>query len=148
VSGVYRQCPKSTDSVRSLQAVSEVYRQFWSLHFTGSVQSLPAVSGAYRQCTEFTGSVRSLQAVSRVYRQCPEFTGSVRSLQTVSGVYRQCPEITGSVRSRVCRSYSLKAKISENLGIFVLALKRKKCVFSLCSHGSGTFQTAKKIKAN
>jgi hypothetical protein len=44
----------------------------------------------------------------------------------------------------VRRSYSLKAKISENVGIFVLALKRKKCVFSLCSHASETFQTAKK----
>jgi hypothetical protein len=32
-------------------------------------------------------------------------------------------------RSRVRRSYSLKAKISENVGIFVLALKRKKAVF-------------------
>jgi hypothetical protein len=30
---------------------------------------------------------------------------------------------------RVRRSYSLKAKISENVGIFVLALKRKKSVF-------------------
>ncbi len=28
--------------------------------------------------------------------------------------------------SRVSRSYSIKAKISENVGIFVLALKRKK----------------------
>ncbi len=27
------------------------------------------------------------------------------------------------------RSYSLKAKISENVGIFVLTLKRKKVVF-------------------
>jgi hypothetical protein len=32
----------------------------------------------------------------------------------------------------VHRSYSLKAKISENVGIFVLALKRKKvCFFAL-----------------
>jgi hypothetical protein len=29
---------------------------------------------------------------------------------------------------RVSRSYSLKVKISENVGIFVLALKRKKVV--------------------
>ncbi len=36
------------------------------------------------------------------------------------------------VVSRVRRSYSLKAKISENVGIFVLALKRKKvCFFAL-----------------
>jgi hypothetical protein len=47
---------------------------------------------------------------------------------------------------RVRRSYSLKAKISENVGIFVLALKRKKCFFSLCSHASEKLQTAKKIK--
>ncbi len=32
------------------------------------------------------------------------------------------------VVTRVSRSYSLKAKISENVGIFVLALKRKKVV--------------------
>jgi hypothetical protein len=31
--------------------------------------------------------------------------------------------------ARVRRSYSLEAKISENVGIFVLALKRKKSVF-------------------
>ncbi len=30
---------------------------------------------------------------------------------------------------RVRRSYSLKAKISENVGIFILALKRKKSFF-------------------
>jgi hypothetical protein len=30
---------------------------------------------------------------------------------------------------RVGRSYLLKAKISKNMGIFVLALKQKKCVF-------------------
>jgi hypothetical protein len=34
----------------------------------------------------------------------------------------------GSPAGRVSRSYSLKAKISENVGIFVLALKRKKVV--------------------
>ena len=33
------------------------------------------------------------------------------------------------IGSRVRRSYSLKAKTSENVGIFVLALKRKKCFF-------------------
>jgi hypothetical protein len=33
------------------------------------------------------------------------------------------------MHTRVRRSYSLKAKISENVGIFVLALKRKKVVF-------------------
>jgi hypothetical protein len=33
------------------------------------------------------------------------------------------------VESRVRRSYSLKAKTSENVGIFVLALKRKKMFF-------------------
>jgi hypothetical protein len=34
--------------------------------------------------------------------------------------------------TRVRRSYSLKAKISENVGILVLALKRKKvCFFAL-----------------
>jgi hypothetical protein len=51
------------------------------------------------------------------------------------------------VGTRVRRSYSHKAKISENVGIFVLALKRKKVFFfSLCSHASETLQTAKKIK--
>jgi hypothetical protein len=34
-----------------------------------------------------------------------------------------------SVVGRVRRSYSLKAKTSENVGIFVLALKRKKMFF-------------------
>jgi hypothetical protein len=34
-----------------------------------------------------------------------------------------------AVQSRVRRSYSLEAKISENVGIFVLALKRKKVRF-------------------
>jgi hypothetical protein len=48
--------------------------------------------------------------------------------------------------TRMRHSHSLKAKISENVGIFVLALKRKKCVFSLCSHASETFQTAKTKK--
>jgi hypothetical protein len=33
------------------------------------------------------------------------------------------------VGNRVRRSYSLKAKTSENVGIFVLALKRKKMFF-------------------
>jgi hypothetical protein len=33
------------------------------------------------------------------------------------------------VGTRVRRSYSLKAKTSENVGIFVLALKRKKMFF-------------------
>ncbi len=34
-----------------------------------------------------------------------------------------------SLGNRVRHSYSLKAKISENVGIFVLALKRKKVFF-------------------
>jgi hypothetical protein len=51
------------------------------------------------------------------------------------------------IETRVRRSYSHKAKISENVGIFVLALKRKKVFFSLCSHASETLQTAKKNKA-
>jgi hypothetical protein len=33
------------------------------------------------------------------------------------------------LHSRVRRSYSLKAKTSENVGIFILALKRKKVFF-------------------
>jgi hypothetical protein len=41
----------------------------------------------------------------------------------------------------------LKAKTSENVGIFVLALKRKKMFFLLCSQSSETLPTAKKIKA-
>ncbi len=78
------------DTGGNLQAVSGVYRQcpeFISQcpEFAGRVRSLQAVSGVYRQCPEFTGSVRSLQAVSGLYRQCPEFTGSVWTLQAVSG---------------------------------------------------------------
>ncbi len=40
-----------------------------------------------------------------------------------------CPVFGSSTVSRVSRSYSLKAKTSENVGIFVLAFKRKKCFF-------------------
>jgi hypothetical protein len=46
-----------------------------------------------------------------------------------------CPKYNADIArysdvfSRVRRSYSLKAKISENVGIFVLALKRKKGFF-------------------
>jgi hypothetical protein len=47
--------------------------------------------------------------------------------------------------ARVRRSFSLKAKISEKKALFLFALKRKKWVFSLCSHASETLQKAKII---
>ncbi len=44
-------------------------------------------------------------------------------------------------QTRMRRSYSLKAKLSENEGIF-----SRRSVFSLCSHASETLQKAKTMK--
>ncbi len=55
----------------------------------------------------------------------------------MSGVFQNIDPPTPSppgecVPTRVRHSYSLEAKINENVGIFVLALKRKKvCFFAL-----------------
>jgi hypothetical protein len=57
--------------------------------------------------------------------------------------------VFASLPLRVRRSYSLKAKISENVGIFVLALKRKKvCFFALFACKRNTPNSEKKLKRN
>ena len=65
-----------------------------------------------------------------------------------------CPKYNADIArysdvfSRVRRSYSLKAKISENVGIFVLALKRKKVFFRFVRMQAKHSKQRKKFKRN
>jgi hypothetical protein len=86
--------------------------------------------------------VKSMESNSKDARNCREFINSSKASE-IKILYA----FKHYQSTKMRHSYSLKAKISENVGIFVLALKRKKCVFSLCSHASETFQTAKKKRA-
>ncbi len=85
------------------------------------------------------------RVVDDPYSQTKSANPAQRSCRTGPPVYLKAGNM--SILCRVRRSYSLKAKTSEDVGIFVLALKRKKMFFSLCSQSSETLQKAKKMKA-
>ncbi len=84
---------------------------------------------------KFTNWVNLFRELAVAFRKPP------MTLKMVPEVYACGPEnssksriwhvnlIRYKVGTRVRRSYSLKAKTSENVGIFVLALKRKKMFF-------------------
>jgi hypothetical protein len=78
---------------------------------------------SYRYCFLFISDSLNVNIVPR---QLSTWKGKTeRIIQRIIGIFQHQIDILPRVR----HSYSLKAKTCENVGIFVLALKRKKVGF-------------------